>query len=185
MDMNKSLHNSFIIFALTVIHLATSCEENYVPESSLEMRDTLIYLKGSDEPFTGREKARVNDKIIEYDIVKGMKHGEFMIYHKNGNLQIKGQLDNNRNFGKWKYYYESGELESEGSFVDDQPDGKWFWYFPSGKLKEEGSYKLGRRFGLWRNYDDNGNVILEKEFSIDDTTSVNADFFDRFNNPNE
>ena len=184
--MNKSFQNSFnIIFTLALLLLVNSCEENYIPESSLEMRDTLIYLKGSDEPFTGREKARVNDKIIEYDIVKGMKHGEFMIYYENGNIQIKGQLDNNRNVGTWKYFYESGVLESEGYFVNDQPDGKWFWYSLSGKLKEEGSYKQGRRVGLWRNYDDNGNVIQEKGFSFDDTTTVNVDFFDRFKSPNE
>ncbi len=128
-------------FVLTLIFITTYCTEEYIPETSLEMRDTLIYKKGSDVPFTGREKAKVKDKIIEYDILNGVKQGKFAIYYENGNTQIKGQLDNNRNVGKWQYFYESGELESEGYFVNDKPDGKWVWYFRSGKLKEEGAFE--------------------------------------------
>jgi antitoxin component YwqK of YwqJK toxin-antitoxin module len=145
------------------------------------MRDTLIYKKGSDIPFTGREKAKVKDKVIEYDIVNGLKQGEFIIYYENGNMQIKGQMENNRNVGKWQYFYETGEIESEGYFVDDQPEGRWVWYSPSGKLKEEGSYKQGRRIGKWKTFDENGNVMQEKEFSFDDTTNATEKFFDQFN----
>jgi len=186
MNLIVSFQNLFIItFTISGPLLTNSCEQNYVSESKLEMRDTLIYLKGNNKPFTGREKALVNGKIIEYDIVDGIKHGEFMIYYENGNTQIKGQMENNRNVGKWHYFYESGGIESEGYFVDDQPEGKWFWYSPSGKVKEEGSYKQGRRVGLWKNYDDNGNLVQEKEFSFDDTTRVDLNFFDRFNTPDE
>ena len=156
MNRNKSFQKLFIVtLSFAVLLLTTFREEDYIPESSLEMRDTLIYRKGSDIPFTGREKAWVNDKIIEYDVLNGMRHGEFIIYYENGNTEIKGQLEYNRNVGKWQYFYQSGEIESEGYFVNNQPGGKWVWYSPSGKLKEEGNYKQGRRIGWWRNFDDN------------------------------
>jgi antitoxin component YwqK of YwqJK toxin-antitoxin module len=182
--MHKTKLIQILLFStllIVVIFLASFCEEEYVPESSLEMRDTLIYKKGSDIPFTGREKAKVKDKVIEYDIVNGLKQGEFIIYYENGNMQIKGQMENNRNVGKWQYFYETGEIESEGYFVDDQPEGRWVWYSPSGKLKEEGSYKQGRRIGKWKTFDENGNVMQEKEFSFDDTTNATEKFFDQFN----
>jgi antitoxin component YwqK of YwqJK toxin-antitoxin module len=180
MFRNKSLAYLFFVI-LVLLFFTTFCEKEYVPETSLEMRDTLIYKKGSDVPFTGREQARVKDKTIEYDIVNGVKQGEFVIYYENGNTQIKGQLDKNINIGKWQYFYESGELESEGYFANDMPEGKWLWYFPSGELKEEGNFKEGRRIGKWKNFDENGNIIMEKEFSFDDTTSATKNFFDQFN----
>lgn len=170
-----------IAFALILLFLTTYCEEKYIPETSLEMRDTLIYKKGSEVPFTGREKAKVENKIIEYEIVNGVRQGEFVIYYDNGNAQMKGQLDNNRNVGKWQYFYESGELESEGFFDDNMPEGKWSWYFHSGNLKEEGNFYKGRRVGIWRTYDENGNVILEKEFSVDYTTKITEKVFGQFN----
>ena len=133
MDKNKFLGNLFLTtLIISVLFLTTFCAEEYIPETSLEMRDTLIYKKGSNVPFTGREKAKVKDKVIEYHVVNGFRHGEFIIYYENGNMQIKGQLDKNRNVGKWQYFYESGEIESEGFFVDNQPEGKWIWYFQSG-----------------------------------------------------
>ena len=185
-DKTKSYQYSFFItFLIAVIFLTTFCDQDYVPETSLEMRDTLIYLKGSETPFTGREKAMIKDKIIEYDVVNGMRHGEFLIYYENGNIEIKGKMHNNRNVGNWQYFYPSGELESEGYFVDNQPEGKWLWYSPAGKLKKEGNYKQGRRVGWWRNFDGNGNVIKEKEFSFDDTTNTEVNFFDKFKTQNE
>jgi antitoxin component YwqK of YwqJK toxin-antitoxin module len=182
MNKNKTSRKLYVItFAVLIVFLCTFCAEEYIPETNLEMRDTLIYKKGNDVPFTGREKAKIKDKIIEYDIVSGVRQGEFLIYYENGNIEIKGQMDNNINVGKWQYFYESSEIESEGNFVNNQPEGKWVWYFRSGELKEEGNFKLGRRVGKWRNFDVNGNVIHEKEFSFDDTTNVTEKFFDQFN----
>ena len=187
MDKNKP-NRHLLTFAVTIVlvYFTSFCsKQNDVPESSLEMRDSLIYKQGSTIPFNGREKAKVNDKIIEYDVVDGVRHGDFIIYYENGNFEIKGQMDNGINVGKWQYFYESGELESEGYFVNDQPEGKWAWYSLSGNIIEEGNYQQGKRVGLWRNFDEYGNVTLEKEFSLDDTTNTTANFFDRFNIQNE
>lgn len=186
MELNKSFRHLLIVtFTLVIIFLTSFCKEDYIPESSLEMRDTLIYKKGSNIPFNGREKARVNHRVIEYDVVDGVRHGEFFIYYENGNFEIKGQMENGKNVGKWQYFYESGELESEGNYVNDQPEGKWVWYSFAGNIIEEGNFEQGRRVGLWRNFDEYGNVTFEKEFSLDDSTNTTADFFDKFNTQNE
>ena len=182
MYKNITFQNIFVIsLTIALLFLTTFCSEEYIPETSLEMRDTLIYKKGSDVPFTGKEKAKVRDKTLEYDIVNGVRHGKFLIYYDNGNIEIKGQMDDNINVGKWQYFYESGEIESEGYFVNNQPEGKWVWYFRSGELKEEGEFKQGRRVGKWKNFDENGNVMQETEFMFDDTTNTTGKFFDQFN----
>lgn len=164
---------SFILF---------SCTNNKIPPTTLEMRDTLIYKIGSDIPFTGKEKAMVEGKLIEYDVVEGMRHGDFRFYYENGNLELQGQMDHNKNIGKWQYYYVTGELEMEGNFVDNNPEGKWTSYFPSGKLMEVGVFTSGKRAGLWKQFDEQGNLTMEKEFLLDDSTNTEENFLDKFRN---
>jgi antitoxin component YwqK of YwqJK toxin-antitoxin module len=167
-NINNLFRLAFIIFSVLII----SCEKNDIPESDLVVKDNVIYKKGSSTPFTGREKARVEDKIIEYDVVDGIKHGEFILYCEDGTLQIKGTIDNNKNVDKWQYFYQTGELESEGFFVNDFPEGRWVWFYPNGSLKEEGSYHSGQRVGWWKQFDESGNLVLEKEFELNDSLAV-------------
>ena len=173
--------SSLIIFA-QFFFLTCDKNNNNIPESSLAIRDTLIYKNGSDMPFTGREKARVQNKIIEYDIVDGIKHGDFRLYYESGNIEIKGQIDKNKNIGKWQYFYESGQIESEGNFVDDFPEGEWKWSYRLGALREQGNFKGGKRIGFWKQFDVSGNVIEEKEFFESDSLNTETDYLERLKN---
>ena len=161
----------FFIFLLVIPLIVSSCAKEEVPKSSLVIKDNLLYKRGSDIPFSGREKAKIEDKIIEYDVKDGYKHGEFILHFENGNVEMKGQLDSNRNIGKWSYYFPDGKLESEGSFDLDLPDGKWIWNFPDGKLKEEGEYNDGVRIGIWRQYDENGKITFEYNYELTDSVT--------------
>jgi len=163
-----------IIFSL----LFYSCTKEEAPKSSLIVKDNLLYKQGSNIPFTGRERALVNNQIIEYDVKDGLKHGEFRIFSEDGILEVQGQIDSNRNVGKWQYFYANGEIESEGYFNLDLPDGKWFWNYPDGKKKEEGFYQNGERIGMWYRYDNNGEVIFEKNYDLNDTVSTEKDTTD-------
>lgn len=167
----------FLLFML-------ACSNDNIPESDLELKDTLIYKKGSESPFTGREKARVENKIIEYNVVDGVKHGDFLLYYESGNIEIKGQLDHNKNVGKWQYFYESGQVESEGEFVNNKPEGNWKWYNRSGTLRETGDYKNGKRVGVWKQFDEQGNLIKEQEFRESDTTTIEEDYLEKLKNNN-
>jgi len=179
-----SLLSAIIIFAQFVF---IACDNNNddIPKSTIETRDTLIYKKGSDKPFTGREKARVDNKIIEYDVVDGLKHGDFRLYYESGNIEIKGQVDKNRNVGKWQYFYESGQIESEGNFVNNLPDGEWKWYYRSGEPREQGIFKEGKRVGWWKLFDSTGNILEEREFFESDSLNTGTNFLEKLkNNPN-
>jgi antitoxin component YwqK of YwqJK toxin-antitoxin module len=158
------------LIVLPLFIIVSCSQNNELPPTTLELRDTLIYKKGSDIPFTGKEKARVENKIIEYDILNGVRHGEFKLYYESGKLEIKGQLENNMNVGKWQYFYESGQVESEGLFVKNMPEGKWKWYYRSGNLREEGTFEEGARVGMWTQFDDYGNILEENDFPASDST---------------
>jgi len=173
--------SSLIIFA-QFFFLACDEKNDNTPESSLTIRDNVIYENGSDIPFTGREKARVENKIIEYDIVDGLKHGDFRLYYESGNIEIIGQIDKNRNIGKWQYFYESGQMESEGNFVDDLPEGEWKWYYRSGDLREQRSFEGGKRIGLWKQLNEGGNVIKEEEVLESDSLNTETDHLEKLKN---
>jgi antitoxin component YwqK of YwqJK toxin-antitoxin module len=165
-----------ITIACLIQVLAISCGDNIkLTDNDLEIRDNLIYERGKEIPFTGIEQARVDDKIIEYEIVEGVKHGSFKLYFENGNEEIIGMIDNNANTGEWKYFFESGNLESEGFFVDDMPEGRWVWYYESGKIKEEGSFIKGNRVEWWYQYDSDGNESYSKNFDEIDSLDASGD----------
>jgi antitoxin component YwqK of YwqJK toxin-antitoxin module len=164
-----------IILLLFFFSILCSCGKEEMPKSSLIIKDNLLYKKDSNIPFTGKEKAKVNDKIIEYEVKDGYKHGEFRIYNLDGVLEVDGQLDSNRNVGKWKYFHPNGNLESEGNFDYDLPKGKWLWYYPDGKKKEEGSFNKGKRVGIWYQYDRDGKITLKKNFDLDDSLNERQD----------
>ena len=169
--MNSIISNQKLFYLLLVLFIFNIIHCSDEPGTSdLIIKDNIIYKRGDDKPFTGTERAKVEDKIIEYDIVEGIKHGKFKLYFSNGNIAASGQIDGNKNTGKWQYYYESGSLESEGIFVNDLPEGKWVWYYVSGILKEEGYYDLGKRTGIWKSFDEKGDLINETDFNLQDTT---------------
>lgn len=163
--------NFFLLISATLLFLFY-CGKDEVPKSTLIVRDNLLYKQGSNIPYTGRERALVDNKIIEYEVKDGLKHGDFRLFSKEGIVEIQGQIDSNRNVGKWQYFYNNGAIESEGHFVYDLPEGLWTWNYPDGTKKEEGYYKKGKRIGLWHGYDKNGKVIFEKNYDLADSSAV-------------
>ena len=127
---------------------------------NIVIRDGLIYKQGDSSPYTGHIKDTVENKIIGYDVVKGLKHGEFFITTLAGNSSISGFVENNKNVGTWKYFYDDGLLESTGDFSDDKPHGKWTWYYKNGKVKSEGNYVSGKPEGRWIRFDTQGHPNL-------------------------
>ncbi len=163
-----------ILILLCLLFVFTSCknEKNTrISKSNIlvEKRDGLIYKQKSDKPYTGVIIDTVNNKIMEYNVKDGLKGGQFKISHLNGQVEIVGNMINDKNEGKWKYYFPNGQLESVGDFKNDTPSGKWTFYYATGIKKEEGKYKEGKRDGKWVEYDSTSKVINYTNFSKGDT----------------
>lgn len=124
------------------------------------IRSGLIYKLGEDSPYSGQIIDTVESKVIKYNVVNGLKHGEFSISTLKGNFSVRGFVEKNKNVGSWEYFYDDGSLESVGSFKDDKPHGNWIWYYKSGKVKSEGNYLSGKAEGRWIKYDERGNLNL-------------------------
>ena len=148
---------SKLLFSIVLILLA-ACNQHYTDQYIEIKDDGLIYKVGRDQPYTGKIIDTLNQRILEYDVVNGLKNGEFKILLFNGNLSVDGFVENNRNTGEWKYYYPSGQLESHGNFKNDKPYGKWTWYYSSGNIREEGTFFNGYKMGDWYTYTEDGRI---------------------------
>lgn len=167
------------IILLFVFALLISCKkpETIKIDNPLVMKDGLLYSDSlSTVPFTGRNKSRALDQFVEYDVVDGLKEGDFITYYSNNKVQLAGRMKGNKNVGEWKYYYPDGTLETSGFFDNDTASGKWIWFNQKGQILEEGNFLSGRREGEWKSYDSAGSVSVIKVYKNDeviDSSKVN------------
>jgi len=148
----------FVSFIVVITPLVSKVSAVESKSFKIVVRDGLIYKQGDKLPYTGHIQDTLENKIIGYDVVNGLKHGEFLITTLAGNSSVSGFVKNNKNVGTWKYFYDDGRLESMGDFSDDKPHGKWTWYYKSGKVKSEGNYLSGKAEGRWIKYDEQGHL---------------------------
>ncbi|MBK7629595.1 MAG: toxin-antitoxin system YwqK family antitoxin [Ignavibacteriales bacterium] len=165
--------------SVLIVFLFISCNNQKIERlpDPLVLEDGLLYSDSlSAKPFTGRHKSRMLDMKIEYEVVDGIKEGDFITYFPNDKVQISGKMKNNKNVGEWKYYFPTGSIETTGSFDNDIPTGKWTWYNQSGKIIEEGNLLNGLRVGEWKNYDSTGKLDIIRVYKADkiiDSTRIN------------
>lgn len=162
--MNHCINFYIILYTFLVILSLTSCGEVPRTEDEIIISNGLIFKQGEANPYTGIVKDTVQGKIIEYQVLDGMKDGEFKTSYLNGIPEMIGQLKNNLNHGKWTYYYKNGNIESEGFFENDLPHGTWKWYHENGRLREQGNYAHGNREGRWIIFDIEGKIKETKVF---------------------
>jgi hypothetical protein len=139
-----------------VFFLITACNQYYSDQHIEIKEDGLIYKVGHSAPFTGRVIDTLENKVLEYDVLNGMKHGEFRVSSVEGETSVYGFIKNNLNEGNWKYFYANGQVESTGNFQDDKPHGEWTWFYQNSRIKETGIYIDGKKSGRWFTYDENG-----------------------------
>ncbi|HSD63478.1 MAG TPA: hypothetical protein VLB50_06750 [Ignavibacteriaceae bacterium] len=153
-----------IAICLLSLSVFPSCSGNPPDTSLIQIKDGLICTIYNGKPYTGKVSDVINQQKVEYDVVKGIKDGNFNVFSEQGIKVISGEMRNNKNEGLWQYFYPGGQLESQGYFKNDNLNYKWYWYFPDGKLKTTGEYLNGKKYGKWTDYDESGKVISEEVY---------------------
>lgn len=177
--IKNNLNKIIVAGILLSVFLFVSCQEKSANkfDQPLVFKDGLLYKDSlSTVPYTGRNKSKVLDKVIEYEVKDGIKNGEFILYFPNGQIEMKGQLVNNKNEGEWKYYLLDGTLQTVGFFKNDVPESTWTWYYPDGKVFEQGNFSNGVRIGEWKTFDQNGKLRVSRIFEngeVKDSTIIN------------
>lgn len=164
----------------SVIFIFVGCNKYYTNQNIEIKEDGLIYKVGQDNPYTGRIIDTLNNNVLEYDVVNGMKNGEFRLSSIEGLVSVYGMIENNLNIGEWKYYYPNGQLESIGNFKNDSPNGKWNWYYPNGNIRETGTFFNRKKQGKWYEYSQDG--LLMSIILYDEDVKINEVKLNNFKN---
>ena len=155
-----AVHKLFLkLLIISLLIFAAACNQYYTNQNIVIKEDGLIYKIGQEDPYTGRIIDTLQNKVIEYDVLNGMKNGEFILSSYEGIPSIYGSIKDNRNTGVWKYFYPNGQLESIGNFNYDNPYGKWKWYYYDGSIKETGTFLNGNKTGSWYRYSWEGILL--------------------------
>jgi antitoxin component YwqK of YwqJK toxin-antitoxin module len=95
---------------------------------------------------------------------KGDYQGLWKLYYDTGELKAEGEFENSNRIGEWVFYHKNGEIEHRAKYVDGLPQGRWTWYFDNGNLRREEYYRRGKEDGESIEYDIEGNEISRGEY---------------------
>lgn len=122
-------------------------------------------------------------------MINGKKHGEWKWFFENGKLSLLGKYLADKEVGEWKWFHTNGNVFAAGYFANGKPIGNWKRYNRNGKLLTEkalswednalsfrerymynnpvciGINKNGLKEGFWRYFSNDGNIILECNYS--------------------
>ena len=108
--------------------------------NTLEYRDGLAHVPGSETPFTGRAVSFfANEQVkVEVHFKKGLEEGPEVAW------------------------YQDGKKESEGTRKKGEWDGVLTHWYPDGKKMAEYTYAQGKLRGR-KNWNEQGNPIIPDE----------------------
>lgn len=131
-----------------------------VDNSQLEERNSLMYLKKAEVPYTGQCYGyyETGQKGLKGSYEKGLKDGFWEYWYSNNQKKIEGNYTAGKKTGQWRYWYSNGQVRILATYVDDEMDGKNTWYFENGQKKKEAVFRNGVYLSKTE-WDEKGNVV--------------------------
>ena len=93
--------------------------------SATETREGIIYLKGSDTPYTGKvfRLYKNGHKRGELTTKNGKRDGFYQDWHENGMKCYEGNFKDGGKDGLWVQWHENGQKAGEEIYKDGTTDG--------------------------------------------------------------
>lgn len=168
----------FLIVCLTFLFETTIINaQRTVNYNSIEYKDTTMYVKGEDKPFTGIAKTYYeNGKVdAEYSVENGIQNGMTKLYYKTGELDSEIPFVDGLEQGIAKTYYKNGNVDTEMYYEKGSPEGIAKWYYETGELEAEFPYVAGNRHGVANYYDKKGKIV-NQEFYVDGFSTSESNY---------
>ena len=124
----------------------------------VETKNEITYLKGTNDPFTGKVVAyNINKKKnLEIQYLNGKETGTNRTWYPNGNLMNETQLTEGKIDGLWIDYYENGKKKNEITYENDYMTGPCTRWYDNGNIQEKGNHHHCKEQGYWEYYYENG-----------------------------
>jgi hypothetical protein len=84
-------------------------------------------------------------------------HGNWLSWYENGQLQERGQYENQLETGRWEWWHDNGFRAAFGQFEAGKRIGAWSLYYENGVKMADASYAEGAGQGPWILYYDDGS----------------------------
>ena len=113
----------------------------------------------------------------------GLDNGEFILYDKNGDVLLKGNLNNNKFDGEFiEYGYFGGRdiyhKRSLKNYRYGKLEGEYIYYFDTGDVNVIGNYKDGKLDGECTYYDLDGKIYWKGNYKddvlVEDTSFISS-----------
>jgi len=137
-----------------------------VKKEELEFREGVVYLKGSDTPYTGKVYSLHpnGQKEGEINFKNGKGDGLQVSWHENGQKRGEGNFKNGEEDGLIVKWYENGQKAAEANFKDGKLDGLYLEWHENGQKERELNYKDGEEDGLIVKWHENGQKRSEGNY---------------------
>jgi uncharacterized protein len=157
----------FIYSAFAILLLYGCAHAQEVTFEGIETRDGITYLKGTNEPFTGKAVAFNGDgkKSTEIEYKNGHESGTNRIWYQSGKLMNETQITDGKIDGLWIDYYENGQKQNELNYEMDYMYGPCTRWYENGQIKEQGSHQHCKEQGHWVYYYENGQKQSEGDYN--------------------
>lgn len=109
------------------------------------------------------------EKECEYYLQDQVRHGIWTCYYKNGVKWLQGQYENGNRQGQAIEWTESGILFRHLDYKDDKLE-MVITYHENGLRHDQVHYKSGVITGKWYSWYDNGQLQVESDSWIGETT---------------
>ncbi len=121
-------------------------KENLSPKVRLYWDGQKKHLQASGAYFT----SPISPKTTE-------KHGKWLYYNYDGQIEEEANYYRNRLYGKRIFYYPSKQIKEESFYKFNVPDSTYKQYASDGKLLISGQFELGSPKGVWHYYYEDGS----------------------------
>ncbi len=185
------------MFYFAIILFLFSCRLTRDPKSTWDCRtpanapDNYEYLNCKDEKgrirgmwayFYPDSEKGLGYKVTHYR--KGVKHGYYILFYRNGNYNERVRYRNGEMVGKWYNYMANGDPSFVRKLKRGKLNGKWKMYNHvniSGKrllvLSSKGRYKNSKEYGVEKSYDlYTGNIDMKLYYK--DGKIIRKEYYD-------
>lgn len=156
--MRKSIWISGSLLAVLLIAVVVwwtlfsvdGIEHGELTRAELDLRDEVLYLKDSEETFTGNliERYSADSLKLSIQIVDGRAHGVSHGWYENGQMEVEENFTVGVSNGVRTRWYDNGEKKSEATIVDGVIVGVFTHWYESGSRSAEVEMKDGELHGV-------------------------------------
>lgn len=156
-----------VVFA-TLLAAAAGCvaQGREVPASTLVTRNGVSFVRGEDQPFTGRAISLAGSGRRDREVMYASGRAvSFRAYFPDGRLREDGGLGPNGLDGSVRAFHPDGTRALEAGYCDGSYHGRVAAWSRAGRPVLDCTYRAGRPHGTCREWHESGSPRSEAMFS--------------------